>query len=422
MKKLLLILMVGLLSQTFYSQVAAATALIALDEIDAKVTNQLQTIDNLATNTIGNTGNMVLSVSARLRKDINETIGNGDKALRENQLLLYNQLLNLSNDFSKVVEGNLQEADLITTKLTETIDNFIIVKKEPRIYRYDTQTFIKDYTGYYIFKVKGKNFDKSDHIFIMVNHKQVKPVQSNYNELIFKIDSSDIVLLPNHGSYANAQINFQWKKGLFKKHMETWVPFIIPVIPFNIGEVTVFYDQSLPEKKYSDPISYSCNCRTGGSGMSGSRRHGRTAFNIIPTGGRLFDPATLAVVSWTQRYGGGYNFNHTTEQQIRGYISCRSQARPFGGGGSSSLTFNYKEYEIIYPNHKKQTDIKKLTSINPVIFDLPDPVDGKRPNISYALVKTYDKKEFILTPTDQNKFFDLKLNPVTDDVIISWKN
>lgn len=422
MKRILLTLLLGILFHTSYSQVTAATALVALDEIDATVTKQLQTIDNLATNAIGNTGNMVLSISARLRKDINETIGNTDKALRENQLNLYNQILNLSNDFNEVIKGNLKEVDVITTRVTETLDNFIIAKKEPRIYKYDTEPFIKEYTGYYTFKVRGKNFDKSESVFITVNNKQVPPIQSNYNELIFKIDSSDIVISKVNDHYVDAQINFKWKKGLFNKRMETQVPFIIPVIPLNIGEVTVFFDQSLPERKYSENISYSCDCRTGASSWSGSRRHSNTAFNIIPTNGRLIDPNTVNVISWSQRYGGGYSFDYKTEQQIRGYISCRSESQPRGGGGSSSLTFTYKEYEIIYPIHKKQSNTQKLTSVNPIIFDLPDPVDNKRPNISYALVKTFDNKEFILTPSNPNKFFDLRLNPVTDDVIVNWKN
>ncbi|MDR6516746.1 hypothetical protein [Chryseobacterium camelliae] len=422
MKTFLLILIFGLISQTSRAQVTAAAALIALDEIDAKITGQLQTIDNLATNAIGNTGNMVLSVSARLRKDINETIGNTDQVLRENQLLLYNQLLNMSSDFSKVVEGRMREADMITTKLTETIDNFIVVKKEPRIYRYDTQTFIKQYTGSYLFKVKGKNFDQSDQVFITINNKQIKPVQSAYDEVVFRIDSSDIVLTSPQDHYADARINFLWKKGLFRKQMHTKIPFLIPVIPLNIGKVTVFYDQALPERKYAEPISYSCSCRTGGPGMSGGRKHSTTAFNIIPTGGRLFDPNSIEVASWTQRHGGGYNFDHKTEQQIRGYINCSSESRPFGAGGSSSLTFRYKEYETIYPVHKKQTDVKAITSINPIIFDLPESVDNKRPSISYAVVKTYDQKEFILTPSNPNKFFELRMNPVTDDVIINWKN
>ncbi|MFA7650571.1 MAG: hypothetical protein WCY06_09610 [Flavobacteriaceae bacterium] len=422
MTKFFLTLLLGLSINFSYAQVTGTAALIALDEIDATVTKQLQTIDNLATNAIGNTGNMILSVSSRLRTDINETIGNTDKILRENQLNLYNQLLNLSNDFNDVIKGNLKEVDVITTRLTETIDNFIIPKKEPRIFKYETQSFIKGYAKNYTFKLRGKNFDKSDEVFVYINGKKISPIQVNYNELVFRIDSSDVILFSNDKYYSNAEINFKWRKGLFNKKKETIVPFIIPITPMEIGEATVFYEQALPEKKYTEPISYSCQCTTGSSSWTGSARKSSTAFNIIPTGGKLIDPNSVEVSSWTQRYGGNYSFDHKTEQQIKGEISCKSESQPKGGGGYSSLTFTYREYQIIYPLHKKQTNTLRLTSVNPIVFDLPEPIDGKRPNINYVIIKTYDNKEFVLTPTTLNKYFELKINPVTDDIIVSWKN
>ncbi len=422
MKKILLVLLCLFLFNPSHAQVNGAAALLVLDQIDATISKQLQTIDNMATNAIGNTGNMVLSVSARLRKDINETVGNTDKMLRDNQMLLYNQVLNLSGDFNKLIEGNLKEADLITTKVTASLDNFIVKEKEPRIYQYDTQSFIKGYTANYTFKIKGKNFDQSDHITISANGKTYEPKQTSYNELVFQIDSADIIPVAQGLYYADAQILFQWKKGLFKKKMETKVPFIIPVLPLVIGEVTVFYDQPLPERKYADPISYSCSCGTGPSSWTGSKQKSSTNFNILPTGGKYIDPNTVTVLSWGQRYGGNYSFDYKTEQQIVGSISCQSDGKSKGGGGFSALTFSYKEYEIIYPVHKQQTATRAITSVNLVLFSLPQPVDNKRSTVSYARIKTYDNKELILTPNSPNKLFDLRLNPATDDVSVAWKN
>lgn len=421
MKKTIFTFILILLTFNSYSQISGATTLLALDEVDATISRQLQTIENLATNAIGNAGNMILSASARLRKDINETIGNTDKVLRENQLDIYNQILNLMSDFNKAIQSDLAEVDIIATRVTETIDNFAIKKQEPIIYKYDTQTFIRGYTPYYTFKVKGKNFDKSESIVIKINGRDYEPIQVNYNELVFKIDSNSIHSEEGEIHFSKAEILFKWQKGIFNRKMESKVPFIIPISPLQLGEVTVFYEQALPERKYYQAISYSCGCRTGASSWTGDTERSSTSFNIIPTGGKLIDPNTVKVKSWRQRYGGGYSFDHKTEQQIRGQITCRSESQPRGGGGSSSLTFTYQEFEIIYPIKKSKTLTTKITSINPVIVELPDPVDNNKANISYAVINTFDNKEIIVTPTGLNNYFDLRINPVTNDIVISWK-
>ena len=67
------------------------------------------------------------------------------------------------------------------------------------------------------------------------------------------------------------------------------------------------------------------------------------------------------------------------------------------------------------------TENLDVSTVNPVLFKLPEPVDGKRPNISYVRVLTYDNKEVILTPNEKNRYFTLKINPVTDDVSINWR-
>lgn len=41
-----------------YAQISGATALMALDELDKSITSQINSVDNLITNSIGNTGNI----------------------------------------------------------------------------------------------------------------------------------------------------------------------------------------------------------------------------------------------------------------------------------------------------------------------------------------------------------------------------
>lgn len=403
------------------AQTSGAAALIALDEIDATVSKQINSIDNLVTNAIGNSGNMILSLSARLKKDINETIGNTDKVLRENQQKLFNQLLNFSEELNLIIKERIGEIDLISTKISQAANDFLVKKKEPNIFKYETPPFIKDYTKEYFIKIKGSSFDRSDLIEITINGKAYSPIQSNHVELIFKIDSSQIKPQLDE-KYLKAIISFNWRSGIFKQKKNKSEPFIIPVVPLNIGKGTVFYEQELPERRYTDIISYSCDCSTGSSNWKGDRRSSTTSFNFNPSGGRLFDPSTIIVTEWAQRHGGGYSFDHQTEQQIKGGISCRSDGKPYGGGGFSKLTFGYKEYDIIYKIYKKQTSEQEISSINPIIFELPDPVDGKRPNLSYVKVLTYDNREIILTSSVSNSFFKVNINPVTDDVIVKWAN
>lgn len=404
-----------------FSQITGAAALIAIDEIDSKLTKQIQSIDNLATNAIGNTGNMLLSMSATLRKDINETIGNTDKVLRENQVSMFNQLNNLVAEFNSTIENNIDKLDITATKVTQAANDLFGKKNEPNIFAYLTENYISGYTPDYTFKVKGNSFDRSKSIYILIVDKRIKPVQSNYQELIFKIDSADIKTIDSKRNYCEAKIVFLWEKGLFKKDITKEEPFIIPVTPLIIGKATAYYEQLLPEIKYSDYISYKCDCSTGSSNWNGDREKSSTAFNILPTGGRKIDPNSVVEVSWSQRHGGGKHFEFTTEQQIKGKITCNSDGKPKGGGGFSSLTFKYKEFETIYNLHKKSIDNKVISSVNSTIFELPDPVENKRPNLNYVLIQAYDGKEFVISPSESNKYFKLTVNPVTDDIIVSWK-
>lgn len=403
------------------AQTSGAAALIALDEIDAIVSKQINSIDNLVTNAIGNSGNMILSLTARLKKDINETIGNTDKVLRENQQNLFNQILNLSEEFNLIIKERIGEIDLISSKISQAANDFLVKKKEPNIFKFETPPFILDYTKEYLIKIKGSSFDRSESIAIIINGKRYEPVQSSHVELIFKIDSSQIKPKLEE-NYFKAKVSFDYRSGLFKKEKNKSEPFIIPIIPLNVGKATVFYEQELPERRYTDFISYSCDCSTGASNWKGDKRHETTSFNFNPSGGRLFDPNSINITEWSRRYDGSYSFDHKTEQQIKGEISCYSKGKPFGGGGFSKLTFGYKEYDIIYKIYKNQTAYKEISSINPVIFELPDPVDSKRPNLSYVKILTYDNREIILIPSVSNIFFKVNINPVTDDVVVRWAN
>src|SRR5690606_29597118 len=120
------------------------------------------------------------------------TIGNTDKILRENQVSMFNLLNNLLSEFNSNIENNIDKLDLTTTKVTQAMNDFIKTKTEPNIFGYLTESFIKGYTSNYTLKIKGNSFDRSKSIYILIGNKLIKPIQSSYNELLFKIDSIDI--------------------------------------------------------------------------------------------------------------------------------------------------------------------------------------------------------------------------------------
>jgi len=405
-----------------FSQVSGASALIMLEEIDAKISKHIQSLDNLKTNAIGDGGNMLLSISARLKKDINETVGNTDKMLREHELATYNLLLSLFDEFQRNIEDDLHKIDNTTTRITQTVADLLIDQKEPIILDFDTQTFIRNHSARYTLKLSGSNFDRSEQIYIAINGKKIEPIQSTYKELIFHIDSADIKPLTTTSFTTTSHIVFRYKEGwIFKKNRIKDQPFIIPITPLNIGSAVAYYEQERPVIKYSDPISYSCSCSTGASDYKGDKKKSSTSFNVLPTDGRMIDPESVKVKKWNQRHGGGKSFDHVTEQQIKGKITCNSDAKPFGGGGHSTITFTYREYEVVYEPTQDQTESLKVTSVNPVIFNLPDPINDKRPNLKYISINTYDGRELHLVPTVSNPYFSLSINPVTDDVILAWK-
>lgn len=420
MKKIIFTLLITLLSFSYsYSQVTAAAALVALDELDKTITSQLNSVDNLITNSIGNTGNMILSISARLKKDINETIGNTDKILRENQLNLYNQISTLTFDFNKAIKENIENIDVVATRVTQTVDDFFGKNKEPNIFKYNTSVFTLDYDKDYTFSAIGKNFDRSYEVYILFNGQKIKASSSTNRNLTFIIDSTYINSIGTNSNYLKGEMVFKWKKGLFKKKKERTEKFIIPIAPIKIGSAQAFYEQELPEKVfYSQTKTY--NCSTGSSNWKGEQEKESTAINILPVDGRYFDKNSISVTHWSQRHGGGYEFTSKTEQQIVGKITCKSDGKSYGGGGKSKLTFNYKEYEIKYKVKDLSSETLDVSTINPILFELPEPVDGKRPNLRYVKVITFDNKEIILNPNENNRYFTLKINPVTDDVTINW--
>ena len=414
-------MLVAVLPLKAFSQdpISVAGALYTLEEIDKKISEQINSIDNLATNTIGNSGNMLLSIISRLRKELKESVGDVDKTLRGNQLTAFNQIRNLFEDFNSSIEGNIENINEISVRISQTADDLLVKNKEPNIYSYNIPPFIKKYSDNFKISMKGKNFDRLDDIKLEIGESEIEPVQKNYQELIFIIDSA---IINNFEKFANAEINFKWRSGLFNRKNERSSPILLPITPKVIGSVTVVYEQDLPEKIYSDPISYSCDCKTGSPGLDGSRERSSTAFNINPTNGKLIDPSSIDVKNWSQRYGGERSFDHVTTQQIRGEITCTSQAKPYGGGGFSTLTFTYKEYETKYFSKENSIEKDNLTSFNPSVINLPAPVDNNRPNLKYVLINTFDDKEFVLTPTNTNNMFRLDINPTTDDVIVEFIN
>jgi hypothetical protein len=421
MRKIILtFLVIAFTISNSYSQISGATALIALDEIDKSITSQMNSVDNLITNSIGNTGNMILSVSARLKKDINETIGNTDKKLRENQLNLYNQISTLSTDFNKAINENIQELDVISARVTQTVDDFFGKNKEPNIFKYKTGVFISNYDKDYKVSATGKNFDRSYEVYVNLYGKKLMPVSSINTKIEFVVDSTLINSNVDDKGYLTGEIVFKWKQGLFNRKKERRDKFIIPVAPLEIGTAQAFYEQELPKKiYYTQEKTY--NCSTGSSNWKGEQEKESTAINIIPVNGRYFDKNSIQVTNWYQRHGGGYSFTSKTEQQFVGKITCKSDGKPYGGGGKSTLTFKYKEYEIKYMVENLNTDTLNISTVNPILFELPEPIDGKRPNLSYVRVMTFDNKEIILTPNETNKYFSVKINPVTDDVTVNWK-
>ncbi|RQO65296.1 hypothetical protein DBR43_31110 [Pedobacter sp. KBW06] len=422
MKKIMFFLAVLIsISQFSYAQISGASALMVLDEIDSKVSTQMQSIDNLVTNGIGNGGNMLLSITNRLRKDINETIGNTDKVLRENQLLVFNQVRNLAEEFNTAIAEHIESVDLISVRISQTAQDLIFRKAEPNVFQFITGKFIRDYSKDYTLKIKGNNFSRSDKVYISINNKKIEPVERNFQEMIFKIDSADIKDSGENNFYARASILFEWRKGLFNKRMTTEEPFIISITPLNIGVATFFYEQEFPEKQYQNPIEYTCESHVGGSGIGGGVRRNSTVFNLLPTNGRFIDPASVNVLAFFRRYGGGHVFNTITEQQIAGRLTSESQNRRFGGGGSATLKFSYREFEIVYKAKKSVSEKNQITSVNPFVLIMPDPVDNRRPNLNYVSILTFDNKELKIVPSQSNKYFSLSINPSTDDVVLSWK-
>jgi hypothetical protein len=132
-------------------------------------------------------------------------------------------------------------------------------------------------------------------------------------------------------------------------------------------------------------------------------------------------PTSFKITNWYRRYGGGYTINSVTEQYIRGNIMCRSQSRPFGGGGKARLTFQYREFKTNYPLHKSETPVVSLQADNLAVIDLPDPVDGNKPYLNYVKVLTFDGREHIITVTNPSNYFTLTQNTTTSDLELKFK-
>lgn len=425
MRKLKILLSVFLLiiSIKVNAQIDASTALIALEELDVTVENTMNDIQLLTDNAIGDGGNMLLSVISRLREDIKNTIGQADKVLRENQLILFNNISNEVEKFNLIAENKIVDIDAMTTRVTSAINDFWGKKREPRILTYETPTYTVNNNSNYEINIIGEDFDRSFEKYLMIDNVKtpISQISQNKLKIIIPQEIMDSVS-DNEKRFIESQLVFKYKKGfIFKKSKVKHFDFVIPCVPKKIGTAIAFYEQKIPKIEYFPLINYKAETRSGSSNWRGKKKIGKRGINILPTKGRYIDPTSFKIISWYKRHGGGYTINTVTEQYIKGSIYCKSDNKPYGGGGKATLELQYREFKTEYPLTRSQTPVSQLEADKLLIIKLPDPIDEHRPNLNYVKVLTFDGKEHIITTSNQGKYFSLVQNIVTDDLELKFK-
>jgi hypothetical protein len=425
MNKLKVILFSLFLSLTMNinAQIDAATALIAMEELDVTVENAMNSLGLITENAVGDSGNMILSALSRLREDIKSTIGETDRLLRGNQQLLFDNLTTEVDNFSEIAENSIVDVDAIATRVTSAVNDFFGKKREPRILTYKTPTYTVGSNNSYVFNVIGEDFDRSYEYYLEVNgeKKKIDQVSQNKMKIIIPAETMNKI---SHDSirFIKAKFVFKYKKGwIFKKKTEKPFEFVIPCVPEKIGTAVAYYEQKKPQIEYFPFKNYTAHKTSGGSNWRGKKKTGKAGINILPTLGRFIDPTSVKVTSWRKRYGGGYTINTITEQYIRGSIYCKGQNKPYGGGGSSTLKLTYREFKTEYPLTKSQTESVRLDADNLSVIELPDPIDGNRPNLNYVKVLTFDGREHIITTSNPSPYFKLSQNALTDDLELKFK-
>lgn len=420
MKKIKISLFTLLLSMSINlnAQIDAGTALVALEEFDVTVENSMNNLQLLTDNAIGDSGNMLLSIMSRLREDIKSTIGQTDKVLRANQLLLFNNISNEVNNFNKIAEDKIVDLDAMSTRLTSAVNDFWSKKKEPRALTYKTPTYTVNSNSFYEFNVIGEDFDRSKEQYLLIENAKLPINQISQNKLKIIVPQNIMdSISQNEKRFLKARLVFKYKKGfLIKKTKTKSFNFVIPCVPDKIGEVIAFYEQNVPQTEYFPIIKYKAETTSGGSNWRGKKRYGKRGINILPTKGRYIDPTSFKINSWYKRHGGGYTINTVTEQYIKGNVWCKGENKSYGGGGKSTLKFEYREFKTEYPLTRSQTQIKELQADKLLIIQLPEPINGNRPTLNYVKILTFDGKEHIITTSNQGDYFKLIQNPLNDDL------
>ena len=425
MKKIkqFLIIQLFVCSFSIQAQIDAASALVALEELDVTVENSMNHLQLIVDNAIGDSGNMLISVISRLREDIKNTIGDTDKMLRDNQQILFDKLSSEVKEFNKIVEDRIVDVDGIATRVTSAANDFWVKKNEPRIITYKTPTYTFGSNTFYEFNVVGEDFDRSYEKHLEIDSIRVPITQISQNK-IKVIVPAEIMNKVNSDNtrFINCKFTFKYKKGfIFKRKRTKHFDFVIPCVPKAIGVAIAYYEQKLPEIQYFPVKTYEAKVHTGGTSCLGSRRTGRAGINVLPVNGRYIDPTSFKITSWYRRYGGGYTINSVTEQYIRGNIMCKSQSKPCGGGGKARLIFQYREYKTNYPLRKSETPVVSLEADKLSVIDLPSVVDGHKPYLNYVKVLTFDGREHIITTTNPSNYFSLSQNASTNSLELKFK-
>lgn len=422
LKKLLTVFLL-IVSIKVSAQIGASTTLIALEELDVTVENTMNDIRLLTDNAIGDGGNMLLSVISRLREDIKNTIGQSDRVLRENQLILFNNVSNEVEKFNLIAENKIVDIDAMATRVASAINDFLGKKKEPRILTYKTPTYTVNSNSHYEINIIGEDFDRSFEKYLMIENIKtpISQISQNNLKIIIPKEIMDSVG-DNEKRFIKSQLIFKYRKGfILKKTRTKHFDFVIPCVPQKIGNVIAFYEQKIPKAEYFPAINYKAETHSGGSNWRGKKKTGKRGINILPTKGRFIDPTSFKIINWYKRHGGGYTINTVTEQYIKGSIYCKSDNKPYGGGGKATLELQYREFKTEYPLTRSQTHISQLEADKLLIIKLPDPIDDNRPNLNYVKVLTFDGKEHIITTSNQGKYFSLIQNSVSDDLELRFK-
>ena len=349
------------------------------------------------------------------------TLKTTDQVLNKNQMLLFTNILNAIDSFEKITFEGLADITNITLNLNQALNDFIGKKKEPTVTQYLVEPYIEDYSTQNILTLKGNTLDRCDSIYMVIGDKKIPLIMNHFGSLKFDIPTDFFKSISNGDTYLKGNIVYNWKSGLFKRKKQRKDKFFVPIYPLNLGSVKIKYEQEKPYKRYGQFYNYSCSCSTSGR-RAGSRKKKETYFAINPPNGGKFDIPNVKLKSFYQRYGGDFKWTTITDNLISGYITCKSERKRYGGGGSSSATFSYREYINSHSIEDYETLEYTMTSVNPLVISLPSPVDNFHARISHAEIKTFDNKLIILTPNQKNKYFSLKHNVLTDDAIVSWRH